>query len=116
METSLARALRLAERSGLTFRVERVPLCYMAEWAHCSTETRKLVKEEERIVHFLDGKGMVRQEKSAFVHGKNEACAACRVSSICAGLDGLGEEHDGAELYPIFLDPAEIAARVRRDG
>lgn len=112
LELSLARALRLAEAHGLTFRVERVPLCYMAEWAHCSTETRKLVKDEERTVHFLDSKGVVRQQASAFLHAKAPACRACRLDPICAGLDGLGEQHDGGELYPVFLDPREVAARV----
>lgn len=114
LELSLARALRLLEASGLTFRVERVPLCYMAEWAHCATETRKLVKEEERVVHFLDQKGVVRQQAQGFVHARAPACAACRLAAICAGLDGLGEWHDGAGLYPLFLDPADVAARVRR--
>jgi MoaA/NifB/PqqE/SkfB family radical SAM enzyme len=115
-ELSLQRALRLAEASGCSFRVERVPLCYMAEWAHCSTETRKIVKDEERIVHFLDQKGMVRQQKSAFVHGKADVCRVCRLDAICAGLDGLGEFRDDSELYPVFLDPAPIADRVRREG
>lgn len=117
LELSLARALRLAERRGLTFRVERVPLCYMAEWAHCSTETRKLVKDEERIVQFLDQKGTVRQRRGDFVHAKAPACAACRLDPICAGLDGLGETADGGALYPLFLDPREVAERVwREDG
>lgn len=97
--------------------MERVPLCYMAEWAHCSTETRKLVKGEERTIHFLDRKGTVRQQAQSFVHARAPACAACRVSAICGGLDGLGEWHDGAALSPLFLDPAEVAARVlREDG
>lgn len=116
MELSLARALRLLESRGLTFRVERVPLCYMAEWAHCSTETRKLVKDEERVVHFLDRKGTVRQKGGAFVHAKAEACRACTLDPICAGLDGLGEAYDAAELYPVFLDPVAVAARVRAEG
>jgi MoaA/NifB/PqqE/SkfB family radical SAM enzyme len=115
LELSLARALRLLEARGRSFRVERVPLCYMAEWAHCSTETRKLVKDEERTVHFLDAKGTVRQQRSAFVHGKAPACRACRLDPICAGLDGLGEAYDGGELYPVFLDPEAVAARVRRE-
>lgn len=113
---SLARALRLLESRGLTFRVERVPLCYMAEWAHASTETRKLVKEEERVIHFLDGKGTVRQTGQSFLRARAPACAACRVSAICGGLDGLGDVHDGAPLYPLFVDPAAIAARIRREG
>lgn len=116
LELSLARALRLAEARGLSFRVERVPLCYMAEWAHASTETRKLVKDEERIVHFLDDKGMIRQRRRAFVHAKGPACARCTLDPICAGVDGLGEFHDPGQLAPLFVDPAAIAARIRRDG
>ncbi|HHH28350.1 MAG TPA: radical SAM protein, partial [Polyangiaceae bacterium] len=54
-ELSLNRALRFLQRQGKTFRVERVPLCYMSDFAWASTETRKIVKGEERVVHFLDG-------------------------------------------------------------
>src|SRR5215468_1871319 len=71
-EVSLARAMRFLHSTGRTFRVERVPLCYMTEFAHCSTETRKIVKGEERIVHFLDEKGTVRQ--TDFRHPKSELC------------------------------------------
>lgn len=114
-EISLARALRRLEARGLTFRVERVPLCYMAEWAHCSTETRKLIKKEERVIHFLDQKGTVSQHGDSFRHARSPACAACRASPICAGLDGLGEVHDGSELFPIFIDPEQVAMRIRRE-
>ncbi len=114
-ELSLARALRLAGAHGLTFRVERVPLCYMAEWAHCSTETRKLVKNEERRIHFLDAKGIVSQKGDEFVHRKMDACASCRLEPICAGLDVEGETSGADEVYPLFLDPDAIAARIRGD-
>src|SRR4029077_17755469 len=57
IEVTLQRAMRILARAGVTFRVERVPLCYMMEFAEYSTETRKLVKNEERTIHFLDGKG-----------------------------------------------------------
>lgn len=113
LELSLARALRLAEARGLSFRVERVPLCYMAEWAHASTETRKLAKDEERTIHFLDAKGVVHQQRKDFLHHKAEACAVCSVQAICAGLDGLGEFHDPGQLYPLFVDPRAIVERVR---
>src|SRR5439155_418359 len=59
LELPLPRAMRILARAGVTFRVERVPLCYMLEFAEYSTETRKLVKNEERMIHFLDGKGTV---------------------------------------------------------
>jgi hypothetical protein len=38
---SLHRALKLLHQSGRTFRVEKVPLCYMGDFAWASTETRK---------------------------------------------------------------------------
>lgn len=112
-ELSLARAMRFLHKTGRTFRVERVPLCYMTEFAHCSTETRKIVKNEERIVHFLDEKGTVRQ--TDFVHAKSDACAACSLDAICGGLFELGEHYDLAELYPVFVPVEEIVRKVRAD-
>lgn len=74
------------------------------------------MKDEERIVHFLDAKGMIRQRRRAFVHEKAPACARCALDPICAGVDGLGEFHDAAQLAPIFVDPAAIVARIHSDG
>jgi MoaA/NifB/PqqE/SkfB family radical SAM enzyme len=112
-ELSLARAMRFLHKSGRTFRVERVPLCYMTEFAHCSTETRKIVKGEERIVHFLDEKGTVRQ--TDFVHAKSDACKACTLDAICGGLFELGDHYDLAELYPVFVPVEEIVRKVRAE-
>ncbi len=112
-ELSLARALRFLHSTGRTFRVERVPLCYMTEFAECSTETRKIIKGEERIVHFLDEKGTVRQ--TDFVHEKSEACRSCSLDSICGGLFELGDHYDLAELYPVFVDKSAIVAKVQAD-
>jgi MoaA/NifB/PqqE/SkfB family radical SAM enzyme len=112
-ELSLARAMRLVHRSGRSFRVERVPLCFMTEFAHCSTETRKIIKEEERIVHFLDDKGTVHQ--TDFRHPKADVCRHCSLDSICAGLFELGDHYDLGELHPVFVSRADIVRRVRQD-
>lgn len=111
-ELSLSRALRLIERSGRTFRVERVPLCYMTEHAHVSTETRKIVKSEERTTHFLDDKGRVRQ--TGFLHDKTTCCSVCLLDPVCAGLDGVGQGYSLEELYPVFVPPVTVVARVLR--
>jgi len=109
-EVSLHRAMRMLDASHRTFRVERVPLCYMTAYAHCSTETRKIVKGEERLVNFLDAKGVVRQ--TDFRHGKFESCRICAVEPICAGLFDAGNGYDPAELFPVFVDRQAIVARV----
>jgi MoaA/NifB/PqqE/SkfB family radical SAM enzyme len=111
-ELSLHRALGFLQRAGKTFRVERVPLCYMTEHAHVSTETRKIVKGEDRITHFLDAKGTVHQ--TSFLHDKAACCRVCTLDALCAGLDGVGQGFSLDELYPVFVDPERIAKRILR--
>lgn len=113
LEVSLARAMRHLHEQKCTFRVERVPLCYMTEFAHCSTETRKIVKEEERIVHFLDDKGTVRQTNWGHLYA--ECCDVCTLRPICGGVYERGRAYDPAELHPVFVDPHPIVERIRRD-
>jgi pyruvate-formate lyase-activating enzyme len=110
LELPLLRTLEILDGSGLTFRVERIPLCYLGDWGHVSTETRKIVKGEGRVIHFLDDKG--RYEGTSFRHGKASCCATCTVDPICAGLYSMDRFYDSAELYPLFVDPDAIRARV----
>jgi len=112
-ELSLHRAMRLLHRSGRTFRVEKVPLCYMADFAWASTETRKIVKGEERIVHFLDDKQTVRQ--TSWSHRYAAGCAACSLRTICGGLFDRGDGYDPAELAPVFVDPDTIVQAILDD-
>ncbi|MDY0000046.1 MAG: radical SAM protein [Polyangia bacterium] len=113
LELGLHRALGLLEAKGRSFRVERVPLCYLPDYEHVSTETRKIVKEEHRLIHFLDDKRLVCQQgRASWERGKAEACASCRLDPICAGLDSMDRHYSSAELAPVFLDPAPIVKRI----
>jgi len=112
-EVSLHRALRLLHASGRTFRVEKVPLCYMTDFAWASTETRKIVKGEERIVHFLDHKQTVRQTRWEHVYA--EACDACSLRTICGGLFDRGHAYDPAELSPVFVPRDPIVTAILDD-
>ncbi len=112
-ELSLYRALRFLHKSGRTFRVERVPLCYMTEFAWASTETRKIVKGEERVVHFLDAKQTVRQ--TDWEHVYTEGCSVCTLRSICGGLFDRGNAYDPAELAPVFVPMDPIVEQIISD-
>jgi hypothetical protein len=112
-ELSLSRAMRLLHKTGRTFRVEKVPLCYMTEFAWASTETRKIVKGEERIVHFLDAKQTVRQ--TDWEHRYAPSCDSCTLREICGGLFDRGDAYDPAELYPVFVDRDAIVRRIIED-
>lgn len=112
-EVSLARALRMLHRSGRTFRVEKVPLCYMTEFAWASTETRKIVKGEERIVHFLDQKQTVRQTDWGHIYA--EGCSVCTLRPICGGLFDRGNGYNPAELSPVFVPMDPIVEHIISD-
>ena len=107
---SLELAMEYLARTGRTFRAERVPLCFMKRFAYASTEARKIIKEEERCIRFLDQKGYVRQLE--FLHGKAAACDACRWDPICAGMFSMAKSFDERELSPIFEDPKPVIRRV----
>jgi MoaA/NifB/PqqE/SkfB family radical SAM enzyme len=109
-QVSLELAMEFLVRTGRTFRAERVPLCYMRRFAWASTETRKIVKEEERCIRFLDAKGFVHQKE--FLHGKGRACASCRFDPICAGMFSMAKTFDESELSPIFEDPLPVVHQV----
>jgi MoaA/NifB/PqqE/SkfB family radical SAM enzyme len=109
-QVSLELAMEYLHRTGRTFRAERVPLCFMKRFAWASTETRKIVKEEERCIKFLDSKGFVRQLE--FLHGKGSACDTCRWDVICAGMFSMAKTFDERELSPIFESPDEVIRTI----
>ena len=110
-EVELPRAMLLLHQTGRTFRVERVPLCYMGRFAHCSTEARKIVKQEERTIYFLDKKGLKRQ--TGWTYLKTARCRICTLSAICPGLYMLGKYFSPQELYPVFIPPEPIIENIK---
>ncbi len=109
-QVSLELAMEYLHNTGRTFRAERVPLCYMRRFAWASTEARKIIKEEERCIQFLDQKGFVRQLE--FLHGKGSACDSCRWDSICAGIYSMAHHFDERELSPVFEDTLPVIRSV----
>ncbi len=109
-QVSLELAMEYLHATGRSFRAERVPLCYMRRFAWASTETRKIVKEEERCIRFLDQKGFVRQLE--FLHGKGSACDACSFDPICAGMFSMAKTYHERELSPVFEDPLPVLRQV----
>ena len=97
-EVELHKAMVWLAGTGRTFRVERVPLCFMSEFPHRSTETRKFVKDESRRIYFLDEKGLRVQGKPAWSYDKAERCRAC------SNLDALLVATDDPRIRDAVLD------------
>ena len=109
-ELELDEAMHFLYSQNKTFRVERVPLCYMASFPQYSTETRKIVKQEERVVHFLDSKRTVHQKR--WFYEKARCCEYCSVNSICAGLYQGNRFYSFSHLYPLFIDAQEVKDKI----
>lgn len=111
-EKSLNRALKLLSKFKKSFRIERVPLCFLDGFEQFSTETRKIVKNEKRTVYFLDQKGIIEQQGNGFEYNKADVCKKCSLNKICAGLYAMDQYYNSSELKPIFKDPELIINKI----
>jgi len=113
---SLSKALYYLKKNNKTFRVERVPLCYMIDYAEFSTETRKIVKAEERTILFLDNRRKKKYDRQNFFeYNKFPVCENCSLNKICAGLYSC-KYNDKNELIPQQKNPNKIIKRILGDG
>ncbi|MCX6744502.1 MAG: radical SAM protein [Candidatus Parcubacteria bacterium] len=111
-KASLNKALKILKLAGRTFRVERVPLCYMLDFAEYSTETRKRVKDEGRIIIFLDKRKQMLQNSDQFKYPQVPICNSCSLKDICAGLYAADKYYDASELKPQTIDPQIIISKI----
>ncbi|MCX6745847.1 MAG: radical SAM protein [Candidatus Parcubacteria bacterium] len=115
-KNSLKRAFESLMKLGKTFRAERVPLCYMADFGEFSTETRKIVKNEERSILFLDNRKDPYSIQKNFFYKKAAQCANCSLNEICAGLYAMDTYYDSEELIPQTFDKDIIINKILRNG
>lgn len=109
---SLNKALKILKLSGKSFRVERVPLCYMLNFAEFSTETRKRVKNEGRVIYFLDKREQMKQTSDQFKYPEVKVCKKCSLNNICAGLYAADKYYDSQELRPQNIDSSIIIKKI----
>jgi MoaA/NifB/PqqE/SkfB family radical SAM enzyme len=112
-ELELHRALKILTEKQKTFRVERVPLCYLAGFEFACTETRKIIKQESRTVYYLDQKGKSTQNE--WKSEKTQACGSCSLNDICAGLYGRGNYYASVELSPVFINKEAIIKKIKNE-
>jgi radical SAM protein with 4Fe4S-binding SPASM domain len=113
LEVEIVKMVDVLNKSQKTFRMERVPLCYMPGFEHVSTETRKIVKKELRPLHFLDKRGPVVQKH--FFRDKPKKCRFCHLDEICAGVCAMDKYYSSKELYPVFVSKKEIIRKIIDD-
>lgn len=113
LEIELHKAMAQLDSTGRTFRVARVPLCFMSDYPECSTETRRIVKKESRSIYFLDEKGLQEQHGLHWSYAKSPRCEDCSLTSVCAGLYQMDTHYSSQELCPSALPAQEVRRRIR---
>ena len=108
----LVKAMEFLESTGRTFRAEKVPLCYIRGYERASTETRKIVKDEERVIYFLDFRERI--EESNFEHEKLSKCKKCDLNSICSGIYEHKKYYNFVKVYPQKLEKQEKEAIIAK--
>jgi len=114
-ELELSKAAKILRQNNKTFRIERVPLCYMNGFEEFSTETRKIIKDEKYTCAFLraDKSFDIRTVPPSTRRVKSECCEKCRLNTICAGLQKeYAAIHGLKELYPVFNNPKKINEKI----
>lgn len=119
-ELELTKTARILKENRKTFRVERVPLCYMTGFEENSTETRKIVKGEKYICSFIDEKtpNITRVVEPGQLRVKVSDCRICKLNEICAGIQKEYFELKGKwEISAVFSDPEKIKKKIiEEDG
>lgn len=116
LELSLHESLVYLSEHRKTFRVERLPLCYLDGFEHTATETRKIVKSEDRLTFFLDDRGFLDEKewRNKWGYGKAACCRFCFLDPVCPGLFQKDRYYSSEELYPVFIDKNTVIKRILR--
>lgn len=118
LELELYTMVKVLKKYNKTFRIERVPLCYMQGFEEYSTETRKIVKDEMYMCAFIeDGRdNELRIVKPGDLRVHAKACESCTLKPICAGVQQeYISIHGESELYPVFKDPQLIIQKINNE-
>lgn len=109
---SLKNAMDFLEWNWRTFRAEKMPLCYIRGYERCSTETRKIIKNEERLIYFLDFREQIREVD--FYHEKLSECQQCDLNTICSGIYEWKKYFSYVKVYPQKVSKEEIEKIIKR--
>jgi MoaA/NifB/PqqE/SkfB family radical SAM enzyme len=119
IEKELKKTVEVLKKNNKTFRIERVPLCYMDGFEEFCTETRKVVKDELYTISFIerDVENEVRTVTPKQLRTKVKACNDCNLNSICAGVQQEYIDINGDEdLHPIFKNPEDIINKIKNEN
>ena len=117
-ESHIHDAVNYMKDNDITFRIERIPLCYMRGFEESSSDIRRDVLDEYRIMRFLrtehDSEQNELDVERRTMFDYAPVCDICSLKGLCPGLNPhYARIHGNGELYPVFDRPEDIAKKVK---
>jgi MoaA/NifB/PqqE/SkfB family radical SAM enzyme len=114
IDLDVYKAFDCCKNSGMQFRAEGIPLCYMQGFEEHSAEVSRLVSEPL----FYVGSETLRPGAHEFIRTnlkrKDERCGYCSLNDICSGVwMEYANQYGTGELFPVFISKDEIMKKVR---
>ncbi len=119
-EKYIYETVEFLKNNNLSFRFEKLPLCYMSQFEEYSSDIRRSILDENRFTLFLrtqDDKRTQEKltEKNPDYYFHTSKCKKCRLKVICPGVNPRYiDVHGSDEVFPVFKDPIKIAKKVRK--
>jgi len=101
----IIKCFKYLEQIWDTFRIERMPLCFIPWYERANTECRKIVKKEPRKVIFLDKRWHFQEKGKMFQHSFKLECNKCDLKEICGWI----------YEYPNWYNPNVIPKKVGKE-
>ena len=118
-ERYIHETVKMMKSKGLTFRIEKLPLCYMSGFEEYSSDIRRGVFDEWRIMSFLgtsddtEKSDLLIEKDSSFHYA--EQCKECSLRVLCPGINENYVKVKGdLEVFPVFQEPRQIIELVKR--
>lgn len=117
-ELYIRNAVKVLMDNKMSFRIERLPLCYMPGFEEFSSDIRRDIFDESRMMSFMKTENddikdsFFIEKRSNFTYA--EQCSHCFYKQICPGINPRYVELYGdSEVFPVFDDPGVIVERVK---
>jgi coproporphyrinogen III oxidase-like Fe-S oxidoreductase/wyosine [tRNA(Phe)-imidazoG37] synthetase (radical SAM superfamily) len=103
---------------NLSFRIEKMPLCYMSGFEEYCSDIRRGVFDEIRMMSFLKSREETPKNNIQVEGGTKfyyaQQCKFCKLNQLCSGINpNYVAIHGDSEVYPVFDDPLKIVNRIK---
>jgi len=115
-EKYISKAAKFMIGKGISFRLERVPLCYMKGFEEYSTDIRRDVFDEKRMTSFIktDKEPDFKIEKQSNYYYAAQ-CKKCSLNKLCPGINpNYVAVHGDKEVVPVKTTQESIIKRISR--